>query len=75
MVPLTRLDGSQLVLNDDQILFVEAQHDTVVTLANGEKLRVLESPDELVRRIASWRRRVLGLSLVSADEIEREESE
>jgi uncharacterized protein YlzI (FlbEa/FlbD family) len=49
---------------------VEVQGDTLVALADGTKLRVLESADELTRRIAHWRRRVLGLALVAADEIE-----
>ncbi len=70
MIWVTRRDGSQLLLNDDQILYVEAQGDTLVTLADGNKLRVLESADELTRRIARWRRQVLGLALVSADELE-----
>jgi len=70
LIWVTRRDGSQLLLNDDQILYVEAQGDTLVTLADGNKLRVLESADELTRRIARWRRQVLGLALVSADELE-----
>jgi uncharacterized protein YlzI (FlbEa/FlbD family) len=70
LIWITRHDGSQLLLNDDQILYVEVQGDTLVALADGTKLRVLESADELTRRIAHWRRRVLGLALVAADEIE-----
>ncbi len=70
MIWVTRLDGSQLMLNDDQVLFVDPAHDTVVTLANGNTLRVLESSEELADRIAHWRRRVLGLAIISADEFE-----
>ena len=69
MIWVTKLDGSQLMLNDDQILFVDPVHDTLISLANGNTLRVLESSDELAERIAHWRRRVLGLAILSADEL------
>ena len=53
-----------MLLNDDQILYVEANHDTLLVLASGERMRVLELPDELVDRVAQWRQRIMGLSLV-----------
>ena len=62
MIWVTRLDGERMLLNDDQVLYAEATHDTILVLSTGERLRVLESPEELVDRVASWRRRVMGLS-------------
>jgi uncharacterized protein YlzI (FlbEa/FlbD family) len=69
MIWVTKLDGTPLLLNDDQILFVEVLHDVLITLANGSTLRVLESADELTERIGLWRRRVLGLAMVPVDEL------
>jgi uncharacterized protein YlzI (FlbEa/FlbD family) len=60
MIWLTKLDGSQILVNDEQIAFVELAGETVVSLSNGDRLRVLESPDELTLRIVRWRRRLLG---------------
>ena len=60
MIWLTRLDGTQLLVNDEQITFVELAGETVVAMANGDRLRVLESPDELTNRIILWRQRVMG---------------
>ncbi len=60
MIWLTKLDGSPIMVNDDQITFIEVVHDTLLSFANGDKLRVLESPDEVTRRIASWRGRIAG---------------
>lgn len=60
MISLTRLDGTQLLVNDEQITFVERAGETVVTMANGDRLRVLESPEELTGRIVRWRRRLLA---------------
>lgn len=68
MIWITRIDGERVLLNDDQILFVEATHDTLLVLANGERLRVQESPEELVDRIARWRQRALGLSFFDGGE-------
>lgn len=68
MIWITRLDGERVLLNDDQILFVEPTHDTLLVFANGERLRVLESPEELVERITHWRQRTLGLSFFHDDE-------
>jgi len=64
MIWVTRLDGERVLLNDDQVLYVEATHDTLLVMATGERLRILESPEELVERVAAWRQRIMGLSLV-----------
>lgn len=57
MVLLTRLDGKELVVNADHILTVEATPDTVIMLTNGTHLMVKEPPDEVMERVAAWRRR------------------
>jgi uncharacterized protein YlzI (FlbEa/FlbD family) len=61
LIWLTKLDGSQILVNDDQITFVELAGETVVSMSNGDRLRVLESPDELTSRIVFWRQRLLGV--------------
>jgi len=48
MIPVTRLDGSSLVVNVDQIAWIEELPDTVISLMNGEKLLVRETPDMLI---------------------------
>ncbi len=58
MIWLTRIDGSPILVNPDHIVAVEPAHDTIVSLATGETLRIQESADELVRRTADWRRRL-----------------
>jgi uncharacterized protein YlzI (FlbEa/FlbD family) len=58
------MDGERFLLNDDQILYVEPGHDTLLVLSTGERLRVLEAPEELVDRVAQWRQRLIGLSLL-----------
>ncbi len=48
-----------MVLNSDLIEHVEVTPDTVVSLTTGQKFLVLESADELVRRVIEFRRAVL----------------
>jgi flagellar protein FlbD len=59
MIDLTRLNGSLVLVNCDLIKFAEAAPDTTLTLITGEKLLVLESLDELSRRITAYRAVVL----------------
>jgi uncharacterized protein YlzI (FlbEa/FlbD family) len=73
LIWLTRLDGSQILVNDEQITFVELAGETIVTMSNGDRLRVLESPDELTGRIVRWRQRVSTSPLLEGDLFERRE--
>ena len=59
MIRLTRLNHAPMVLNSDLIEHIDVTPDTVITLTNGQILRVLESADEVVERSVEFRRRVL----------------
>ena len=57
MIALHRLNGKEFVLNAEQIKFVEATPDTLITLAQGdEKLMVKESVDEVVNLVIDYKR-------------------
>jgi flagellar protein FlbD len=60
MILLTRLNHAPMVLNSDLIEHIDVTPDTVITLTNGQILRVLESADEVVERSVEFRRRVLN---------------
>lgn len=63
MIQLTRLNNKPLMVNSDLIKFVEQSPDTFVTLITGEKIVVLEKPEEVLARVLEFRRAVLeGLS-------------
>lgn len=57
MIRVTRLDGSELLVNCDLVETVERTPDTVVSLINGHKLVVRESVQELVDRVVEYRQR------------------
>lgn len=58
MIELTRLNGSKMVVNTDQILWIESNPDTVITLSHGEKLFVRELPTEVVERVKAFKHAV-----------------
>jgi len=62
LIKLTRLDGQPFVLNAELIRTVEATPDTVVTLVDGSRVIVAETPAELVRRVIAYRQAISGRS-------------
>ena len=58
MIRLTRLNGSEIVINADLIETLEATPDTVVTLTTEQKWVVLESIDEIIQKVIDFKREV-----------------
>ncbi len=56
MISLTRLNGSQFVLNAELIRTVEENPDTVITLVSGDHLVVRESTRQVVERVIDYGR-------------------
>ena len=59
MIHLTKLNGTDCVLNADLIETLESTPDTTITLVSGHKMNVLEPVDEVVGRVVEFRRRLL----------------
>ena len=59
MIEVTRLNGSIFFINPDLIVTVEPTPDTVITLTTGDKFVVRETPDELIERFVSLKRRMV----------------
>ncbi len=62
MIRVTRLDGTALFVNIDQVTWIEFNPDTVIALANGEKLIVRDTPDDIVSRVQEYKRGLLAPS-------------
>lgn len=56
MIRLTRINHVPLVLNSDLIEHVETTPDTVISMVNGQKFVVLESTDDVIRKVVEFRR-------------------
>jgi flagellar protein FlbD len=59
MIRLTRINHVPLVLNADLIEHVETTPDTVISMINGQKFVVLESTDDVIRKVIEFRREIL----------------
>jgi flagellar protein FlbD len=60
MIELTRLNGSPLVVNSEMIQYAEASPDTTLTLVNGEKVVVSETPGQVIDLAIRYRARIMG---------------
>jgi flagellar protein FlbD len=62
MIKVTRINNSEIVINDDLIEFIEASPDTIISLTDGKKIMVKESPDDIIKKVAAFRRLATGTS-------------
>ena len=60
MILLTRLNNAVIGLNADLIERIDATPDTVITLVDGKKYVVAETPEQVVERIIGFRASVLA---------------
>jgi flagellar protein FlbD len=61
MIIVTRLNGTEIVVNADLIETIEATPDTVVTLVDGTRYVVEEPPATIIERVMGFRAAVLRL--------------
>lgn len=54
MIKLTRLDGTEIVLNANLIEYIESTPDTVITMTTGKKYIVKEKVDEIVKKTEEY---------------------
>jgi len=73
MIRVTRINNVEIVLNDDLIEFIETIPETIISLTDGKKIMVKESPDEIIRRVAAFRRMTIPVGGNSTPEKARQE--
>jgi flagellar protein FlbD len=56
MIRVTKLNNEEIVINNDLIEFIETIPETIISLTDGKKIMVKESPDEIIKRVAAFRR-------------------
>jgi flagellar protein FlbD len=69
VILLTQLNGDKVYVNANLIETVEGKPDTVISLTNGKKLIVRESPDDVVKRFTEFARSISGSPLVAREEV------
>ena len=60
MIPLSKLNGEEFILNCDLIEMIMENPDYTILLTNGKHLIVRESKEEVVERVAAFRRKTFS---------------
>ena len=56
MIKLSRLNGSDIVVNPELIEWIESNPDTTLCLATGSKIIVKNGADEVIAKIMDYRK-------------------
>lgn len=56
MIYLTRIDGSPITVNDDEIETIETSFDSTITFVSGRKIVVKESSEIITAKVIEFRR-------------------
>jgi len=67
MIRLTRLNGTNYILNCELIETVEATPDTVISTVNGKKFVVIETIEEIVEKVLEYKRNALFITRIKKD--------
>ena len=59
MIKVTRLNGTEFWVNQDHIQFMERTPETVLTLDDGKKVTVKETPEDVIVRVLEFRRQLI----------------
>ena len=70
MIEVTRLNDTKLLINADQIEFVEETPDTVISFLSGKKIIVKESRQEIKNLVKLYRRKILNDCLIFRNQAE-----
>ena len=60
MIPLSKLNGEEFILNCDLIEMIMENPDYTILLTNGKHLIVRESKEEVVERVGAFRRKTFS---------------
>jgi flagellar protein FlbD len=63
MIKVTGLNNKSFVLNAEHIEKVEEVPETLITLTNSKKYIVLESNEEIIRRVIEYKHKIFTLNL------------
>ena len=65
MIKVTRLNGKEFYINMNLIEFIESTPDTVITMTTGKKVVAMEDIEEVLERIADYKKKILKGAFVS----------
>lgn len=61
MIEVTGLNNESFILNAEHIEKIEEVPETVITLTNGKKYLVIDSSDEVVSKVITYKNRIFNM--------------
>lgn len=58
MIKVTNINGVSYYINSEHIETIESIPDTLITLRDGKKQYVRETPEEVVQKIIDYKKRI-----------------
>ena len=58
MINITRINGSEITINNDLIETIEATPDTTITMTTGKRIIARDSIDDIIKKIIAFRGQV-----------------
>lgn len=58
MIEVSKLSGETCIVNADSIDLIETVPDTMLVLASGKKILVLDRPSDVVDKIIAYKRKI-----------------
>ena len=68
MIEVTRLNGTQILVNADLIELVEETPDTVITFTTGRKIIVKESRQHIISLVKSYKQEIMEIGFEAENE-------
>lgn len=56
MIEVVRINNKKMVINAELIEFVETTPDTIITTITGKKIIVVDSKEDIIRKVVDYRR-------------------
>ena len=58
MIKVTKLGGNEITINADIIESIEATPDTVITLTTNKKILVIDSVEDIVKKVIAYKKEI-----------------
>ena len=73
MIILTKIDGTEIIVNADEIETIESSHHSTIGLKSGKKIIVNENTDEIIEKVIDFKKKCFSELLLKLPEIGRNE--
>lgn len=58
MIKLRTVAGKEFYLNNELILKLEREYDTLITLVDYKTIRVMDTPEEIADKVIAYKREI-----------------